>query len=1020
MSGVFTIPSHVSFVNALATRLWQEAAGEPLRLSDTLVLLPTRRACRNLREAFLTLTKHAAPIQTAIPSRAALLPRMQPLGDMDENELYFTAQGIAAEIVTMPPAISPLRRRLLLSQFVMKKDKSISPDQALRLAASLATLLDQVQTERGDFADLAALVPNNPTNQLAEHWQETLRFLEIITDTWPTVLADEGCIDPSVRRNLILSAQAKAWRDHPPAFPIIAAGSTASIPAVAELLDVIAHLPHGRVVLPGLDASLPENAWQKVDESHPQYGMKHWLESAGYKRTDVTCWVEDAPTPAPRMHLLREAMLPPDVTDSWRQLNAQDVPAEALTEITVLEADDTQTEAETIALYLREELEQPQNTAAIVTPDRALAERVAAALRRWGIETNDSAGTALARLPLGGFLKSALRAAAPNVSAIDSLTLLKHPLTGGGIATPDCRRLARVAEIDVWRHRNPPIGWKLSAQALIAMATPDNATQPHQRIYASRADLTAAANLLNRIHTWTTDVMTQWGDLLPFTDRLTAHIALVEALATTESDDGASRLWQGAAGEAAVVWLDDLRQASKDFPPLNGTDYENIFACLSEDVPVRQSWGRHPRIDILGPLEARLHHADIMILAGLNDGTWPQEATADPWMSRPMKKQMNLVSPERRIGLSAHDFVQFAAAPRVILTRSRRNGDQPTVPSRFLLRLQTVIQALGYKDLLKTSRQHLQWAQSLDKPVSIVPCRQPQPCPPVIMRPRCLSVTEIGTWRRNPYAIYAKHILKLIKLDDIQPEVDRAERGTILHRIFEIVINECRDNNTLLQLERVLEIGRQEFAVYSHDPQVAALWWPRFITIAKWVIEQEGDRRTDGTKNIATEIRSTMAFNFGAEIFTLSGRADRIDRLADGTLEIIDYKTGTAPSVKVIAEGYDPQLPLLAAIMEATDWKGHPAGSHNVSALAYWKLSGKLSKDTNGGEISVLKPPKGEDERDTWLRRLIADEVVRFQALLDEFSQATTGYCDTPDPRYAPRYNDYAHLARTGEWMEGQ
>lgn len=993
---VYTIPPDASFVTALAEGLWRQAEGDPLRLAAMLVLLPTRRACRALRGAFVRVTG----------GRATLLPRLQPIGDADEDELYFAATAFP----DIPPAITPLRRQMLLTRLVLQKEMALPLDQAAELAAALADLLDQMQIEQRDFSGLKDLV-REQSPAVARHWQETLQFLEIVTAHWPAMLAAEGCLDPAARRNRVLAAQAAAWRDAPPDFPVIAAGSTASMPAVAAWLAVIAGLPQGMVVLPGLDQALDEEAWQKVDEGHPQFGMKQWLEHhAGLSREAVAVWPTAQSARPHRARLLQEAMRPAAVTEGWKSLTPERIPAAALAGLHRLALENQQDEAAAIALRMRAVLEEPDKTATLVTPDRALAARVAAALGRWGIAANDSAGQPLTALPTGSFLREVLQAATPNAGAVDYLSLLKHPLTGAGQDTAQCRVLARQAELALWRDYRRVGGWAAAARAarekaeIRAGVTPPHLTSPARGEESGLCSPEDLAQWLAWIAAQFEPVTASWHEPLPLDTRIRQHLVLAERMAATDESAGDQRLWRDAAGEAAALWFDEWQQAAKDFPALTGADYLRLFTGLSRSVTVRPRHGQHPRLSILGPLEARLDHADLMILGGLNEGVWPPEPPIDPWLSRPMKADFKLPLPERRIGLSAHDFVQLASAPQVLLTRARRVGTSPAVPSRFLLQLDAVLQALGYQDAandaLACPDPWREWARQLDEPPpdAIKPCERPSPRPPLAHRPKSLRVTEISVWQRNPYAIYARHILKLEKLEAIDKVINAAERGTMVHAALEQFLTRYRDTWPEAPLDALLALGREAFAPFRDQPQVAAFWWPRFAQTAQWFVAEEAKRRQQGIRTLAVEAAGQMLCADGA--FALRGRADRIDRLPDGALEIIDYKTGAAPSLKDVERGYEPQLPLLALMAEAGMFQG--VGGAMVGALSYWLLQGKREGETTQ---NVKKPEP-----------VIVAALAGLERLLEKFADPATPYEAVPKPRLAPRYDDYAHLARLVEW----
>ena len=985
---VLTIPSGMDFIDALAEGLWRESKDNLFCLADLQVYLPTRRACLSLRDAFLN----------RLEDRAALLPRMRPLGDIDEDEFYFADTALDADL---PPALSPLRRKLLLTQLVRKRDTAMSYDQAAQLADALAKFLDEVQINRLDFSKLGHVVEKQ---ELAEHWQQTVQFLEILVTAWPKMLAEEGCIDPVERRNRAMAMQIAAWQKTPPKFPILAAGSTGSVPATADFLDAIASLPNGRVVLPGLDVSLDEESWQAVDDNHPQHAMKHLLSVFGVEKEDVRVWgsasasgndyktkltperdnspprremgipTSPAETCFPAFHasrhrLLQETMRPAKVTEAWRHLKPNDIPRDALVGLSRLTCDHPQEEAQAIALMLRTALETPEKTAALVTPDRGLAERVACLLSRWGIEANDSGGASLATRPVGMFLIEVLNAADPDAGAVDWLSLLKHPFAAFGINPAECRTRARQLEIRTWRTDRPEDSEWLAQLRQVMKPLTDN-----------------------------------WRTERTFEELLDAHIALAERIAATDKESGAMRLWSNDDGEQAAEWLAELRLAARGFPPLSGTEYAPLLMELLCAVTYRPRYGAHPRLSILGLLEARLTQADLVILGGLNEGVWPPEIPADPWMSRPMRKTFGLPAPEYRIGLAAHDFMQLASAPEVILTRSRRAGNSPTVPSRFLLQLEAVLRALGYADketdALAPEQPWQEWATRLDEPpaVEIKPCPSPSPKPPANARPRELSVTDISAWRRNPYAIYAKHILKLRKLNPLDAALDARDRGSLIHEALDRFAKKCPDDLPPTALDDLLAIGRTLFAAHDEHPEVQAFWWPRFEAIAVWFIAQEHQRRAEGARLLQSEAKGRIALGD----FILKGRADRVDRLADGSLAIIDYKTGGAPTDKDVAQGVEPQLSLLALIAAEGGFDSIPAAP--TSELWYWKLSGKHDDPADDHRV------KGD------VGILVEQAASGLKDLIAKFADPATPYEAAPKPGLAPRYDDYAHLARLREW----
>jgi ATP-dependent helicase/nuclease subunit B len=491
---------------------------------------------------------------------------------------------------------------------------------------------------------------------------------------------------------------------------------------------------------------------------------------------------------------------------------------------------------------------------------------------------------------------------------------------------------------------------------------------------------------------------------------LRAHVDLAERLAGSDTQAGAARLWAGDAGEAAAEFVAELARASADFPAIDGRTYPGFLAACFGGRVVRARYGRHPRLAILGLLEARLIQADVMILGGLNEGTWPPEPPADPWLSRPMRKAFGLPAPERRIGLSAHDFAQACAAPQIVLTRSTRVEGTPTVPSRWLLRLDTVLAAAGAKQKIAPPADLVFWRQSLDRVKPLPGASAPAPRPPVSARPNRLSVTEIETWRRDPYAIYARHILGLKALDPIDADPGAAERGIFIHAALAEFVRRYRDALPADPESRLIEIGLRHFGAALARPTVWAFWWPRFIAVARWFVANERTRRAHA-RPLVTEGSGELVIERPGGPFTLRARADRIDRLDDQTLAIIDYKTGSLPDKRDVLLGFSPQLPLEAAMARTGGFAGVAAAP--VSQLRYWRLSGG---DPPGEELALDQAKLRGNEPFPDSVTLADAALAGLERLIDRFRDPATPYRARPWPDYAPRYSDYVHLARVKEW----
>lgn len=966
---LLTIPAGQDFAGTLAAFLLQHFKDDPLKLADLRLFLPTRRSCRVVRDAFLRQSDGAA----------LMLPRMQALGDVEGEELSLriaALQTLEPQISALPQPISMLHRQIILARLIQQRaDYADRPGQALALAAELGRLIDHIHTENLNIADLPGLVPP----ELAAHWQLTLEFLNILSAAWPAILQEMDMIDASDYRSRIIGILTRHWRDYPPSEPVMAAGSTGSIPATRELLKIIATMPGGTVILPGLDLGMDEVSWQTMDDSHPQATMRNLLQHMGADRSQVKTLGSPAPG-TDRSILATEIMRPAETSQNWRDLHKN--PGRLRAAIANLQRIDCATaedEARLIALMLRQVQHTPSRTAALVTFDRTLARRVTAHCRRWGLILDDTAGLNLPVTKTGAFILQTALCCAENAAPVGLLSLLKHELAMAGLPPGESHRAVRRLERLCLRGPRPGAG--LTG---LMDACPDMESFLH-KIGDSLGPL-----LDLRIGTH------------GFGTFLQAHIATAEALTTTPTRPGSALLWQGEDGEAAAKFLTDLREYADALPATTITGYIAMLRALMDAVSVRPSWGTHPRLTIMGPLEARMIKADIVILGGLNEGSWPPAAGTDPWMSRPMRKAFGLPGPERSIGLSAHDFIQGFCAARVILTRARRSGSSPTIPSRWLERLDTVLTAAGItlpeSDWLDKALQY----DACDSPPS--PISRPAPMPPPEKRPVCLSVTHIETWMRDPYAVYAKHILSLKRLEDIDQKLDFSDMGTLLHAILESFVKRYPDTLPENAYSVLRTEGHALLDTYVKDIRNRHFWGIRFDQAATWFIQQEQEWRHQA-RPIALEKKGEMPVRDpvrGTE-FTLKAKADRLDRMLDGKgIAIIDYKGGGIPSKSDIELGLSPQLPLEAAMVKSGAFPDIPANDR-IAFLSHWKLGG-----SGGGKASTIKDPPPED---------LADQALDgLRNLVATFGNQVTPYYSQPRAAHRPRFSDYDHLARVQEW----
>ncbi len=1046
-ANLFSIPPAAPFLATLVDALTSgeliagfKPQNDPLALSGVTIYVPTRRAVRALRAEFMTRAQHPA----------ILLPRILPLGDIEEDTLITESHADGG--LDLDPVIDSLERQLLLTRMVSHWTKILgqtsttlfegsvivpsSISDAAWLAGDLAKLMDSVATEEADWTKLQNLVPEDH----ADWWQLTLAFLQIATRSWPDILKERGAMDAAARRGLLLHRQAARYRKYGAAGPVIAAGSTGSIPATAALLKAISHLENGAVVLPGLDRDMADEVWAGIDTGragkkdhharishpqaaapgHPQYGLKKLLESIEANRADVIHigGVNDSSTGHARIReqIINLSMEPSGDTDNWLEIRAgftRDMLVRAFGDVAIIEAGGERQEALAIALAMREVLEEKGRTAALITPDRVLARQVSAELKRFGVDVDDSAGLPLCDTPQGSFVKLLLAVCLAPANPVTLLSLIKHPLASFGLGRKTVSRAAPALEIGLMRGTlSKPSPGSFSAalqQAIEDMKTGGHIARAKKNLgeddwLAAKALASALDATLSPLHE-----LYRRNEAMSLEQMATAMIASLEAIGT---DDGKYSLYEGNAGEALSAFLRDLvLHGSKVDIDVIPSQWPLLYEALLGSRPVRERHDFHPRLSIWGPLEARLQQADRIILGGLNEGTWPASTRNDPFLNRPMKSSLLLEPPERRIGLAAHDFQMFLGTRNTIITRSTKADNAPTVASRWLQRLQTLAGKEANSAMMARGQKYLDWCRNIDIQPMEFPenpqiVSQPEPKPPVAARPKKLSLTRIETWIRDPYAIYARHVLDLEPLDTILRQADARERGVLYHDILENFRKAHEGPFSKESLGQLLAIARNKFDEAKLPGDISAFWWPRFREIAGLFIDWEKSREDDV---VLSHLELSAREKVGSSGFVVSCRADRIDALKDGSHVIIDYKTGTAPSARQAAILLAPQLPLEGALALKGAFKGVLA--ERIDDLLYVRLrvDEKLKVDAIGR--SSEKPDPHEVCLKSW---------EALEALVAAYQNPDKGYLSRARPFKQGDYSgDYDHLARVLEWSVG-
>ena len=981
---VFSIAAHRGFADALVAGLVPRYAEDGLGLARLTLLLPSGRAIRTVSEAFVRYMGENE-------AGGLLLPRMVTIGDLSLDEaLGPLLDPLGA--TQIPPAVDPTYRWLRLAALLAEEMGEDAPSgpPLFRQAQMLAQTMDRLLVEEIPPEDLLGDRVLDVVGSVAEHWQDSLRRFARVQARWLIELQEMDRVDAATRRNLLFAHAARGWRAEPPATPIVAAGVTSAAPALARLLRVVSELPKGAVILPDLDLALSDAAWDELgragqsDEAdgetfgrddaptHPQYHLKLLLNRMGVNRGEVQQWHRRGMGAAnpDRTHAVSALFLPPEASKVW-----VDLPSEKrrLAGVRLLETGNPEEEAQAVALAVREALETAGRRVAVVTPDRALARRIVHHLRRWDIQADDSAGMPLSETSAGRALLLLAQVVAEDAAPVPLVALLGHPAMGV-TGTQDTAQ-ARADWLDALRRFEDRLRGPRPAAGL--------------RPLCPIAEKAGVADWWSSVAQSLEPLFAEEGDA-PLADLLTRLAQVLEQFC-------GEGIWAREDGRALGAFIDDLRQhALAAGTKLAPEDLHGLLGDAMERIAVRPAYGGHPRVAVYGLLESRMARADLVVCAGLNEGTWPGGASPDPLLAPPVLRALGVPGGEFRIGLAAHDLAGALGAREVLLTRAERTADGPAIPSRFFLRIKALLGDLA-KRHEETELPAL--VDALRDAVAAPPYPQPQPKPPASLRRVRISATALDRLRSDPYQFYARSILFLDEMDPLDAEPSPAWQGTLAHAILE----EWHEEGGALT-----DLAEKHLAAMDAHPLTRALWEPRLMAALEWIaneVESDPQRKIVGVEEKGT--RTVQGIEIG-------GTADRIDRLADGSYAIVDYKTGGPPSKKMVEEGFALQLGTLGLLL-AEGAYAERGIEGTPTRFEYWSLGRDAKSDTGFGYVTTpLKmgaARTGIDPEDFLpeTRRFLTDALDRW-ILGDEAFTARPN----PDLKL---YATYDQLMRLEEWL---
>ena len=989
---VYSIAAHRGFADALVAGLVPRYREPGFGLARLTLLVPSSRAARTLSEAFI---RHAGENGEG----GLLMPRMIAVGDLDLDEKLGAALDPlgAADI---PPAGDPVARWLTLDRLIAEERAAEGmeplPGRArLNLAREMARTMDRLLVEEKAPEDLWSESVLDQLGGLAVHWQNAIRLFARVNARWQAELAECGQVDAATRRNWLFDRAARRWKDTPPPHSVVAAGVTSASPALARLLRVIAGLPEGAVVLPDLDLAMDDAAWDELGRAgasdtpdgpvfgaedaltHPQYHLKLLLNRMGVNRAEVQPWHRRgiaAAEPA-RSRAISSLFLPPQASRTWATLEAAD---RRLTGVRLMSSATIEEEAQAIALLARAALEQPEKRIAVVTADRGLARRLVQHCERWNIAADDSAGRPLALTPAGRLLGLLADIAAHGPDPANLVAAFGHPLVRGW--DNEVRR----AWLSGLRAFDRELRGPSPAPGMEPLRKAADEAKVSEWWAEAEALITPLAG---------------WPAQIALADALTRLAAVAEAFARTA-------VWEREDGRALGTMIEELRgQAQAMGTHIEAADIAGVLRDAMDEVAVRPGYGGHPRVAIYGLLEARMARADLVICGGLNEGSWPQPPGADALLAPAILRALGVPGAEFRIGLAAHDLAGAMGAPEVVLSRSLRDAEGPTLPSRFLLRAM----ALLGNDLDTEHRETaipalLPHLDRLRPAADEYPRPAPDPAP--TLRDVVIRVTALDRLLGDPYQFYAQAILDLRRLDPLatDPFSDPALRGTLVHDILD-QWHKAKAADPGLALA---PFAAAHLAAARVHPLFRALWQPRLIAVLErfeqWIAEDAAEGRTV----LASEIDGEMTFD-GVKV---KGRADRIDRLADGSLAIVDYKTGRVPTKREVEAGYALQLGLLGLIAQAGGFASKGVLASDASKFEYWSFGKK------DGEFGKREEPMKTGRATTGLlpEKFLPHHTDKLGEAIRRFIKGSEPFTARANPDYKG-YTDFDQLMRLEEWF---
>ncbi|MDD2840480.1 MAG: double-strand break repair protein AddB [Rickettsiales bacterium] len=957
---IFNIESGFDFLSRVADFAVEKANGD-LALSNWTILLPSRRSCNELKRIFLEKS-----------GGAILLPKIKAIGDIDYDDLLlkqFNSDDFN-EFVEFSSNTSRVKYKILLIKELLKWSKlsnkelfkNANIEQISNLALELEKFLNEVVKSGLNLDNLDKEVVDD---EYSKHWQEILSFLQNFGKKWNKFVEENNIISTLSFKTKMIEFNAKFFEKNKPTNPIIIAGVNGNVRAVSELIKNLIKYDNCYFIFKGLDKNLSDVEWEKINIFHPQYYFKNLLKFINFERLVVK---NIGVGEKNKLGLaLSYSMLPYFYTYKWQDklaLNEQD-----LKNISKIECDGSFEELNVISCILKYNHEISEKTMAVITTDENFANRLEIKLDNLGLKVNNAFGNKISRTEFVKYLFLIIDVIKSDFETIALLSLLKHRFSLFGYEKEELNNLIMKLEDDILR------GYGNIGLKGILKRINDKIDGDELKLFFEKI-----VNFLKFKNNKT------------FTETLKNHIKIAEVIASNNNTDSSNIFYSNEKnGDEVLNFFNELIIESEEYGEVKDiNEYSYLLDYLIAENSYVEKYTMHPTISIISPQEARLIKYDLVIISNLNDGSFPPHITTDPWMSKSMRKNFGLAEKEEIIGAYAYDFVELLNNNEIILTRALKDGGVPTTKSKYLMRLETFLSCQDLK-IQENSiwKEVFKVMNRVDEKKTI---NRPKPTPPLNERPKELYATKIEKLINNPYDIYVEKILKLKRKENFYEDKIFAVFGSAVHEALENYIKNYDSLNKDKLFEELIKFGKISFEKHFVNEISRELFFVRFINIAKWFIREDEAIRQSGYKVFAERIEK---YHFEDLNFTIAGKIDRIEESEAGNINIVDYKTGTAPTQAEVKSGNKPQLSIEAVILSNQGKK--------VEKLAYWVIKGKNSEEIKNIKVDIDElTAKAEDG----LKKLIT--------YFNEFEHSYIATCyELANRQYS---SDYKHLSRVEEW----